>query len=182
MVPITAVLTTPGISSNIGAHLIHDLNDLRSFYLLINDARYREEIEPLIRICYRNRILEDLDTDLERVDRGRRSCRLSQEVLKDWLLALLYTKIYKTRRFLEYEEVIMRIHTMFPLEFRYAMEKYLYCYALVCEKRKRSHYNKYKSFTDVFTKEDLMSYPLDASACAMKGFRMCKLIDQNCSC
>jgi hypothetical protein len=64
MVFIATALTTPGISSNIGAHLIHDLNDLRSLYLLINDARYREEIEPLIRACHRNRILEDLETDL----------------------------------------------------------------------------------------------------------------------
>jgi hypothetical protein len=78
--------------------------------------------------------------------------------------------------------VVIRIHNMFPQEFRYAMEKYLCCYALVCQKTKRSHYNKYGSVTDVFTKEDLISYPIDTYVCPMKGFRICKLIDRNCSC
>lgn len=179
---IKNVLTTQGISSSIGAHLILNLKDLRSFYLLINDSRYREEIEPIIRTHYRNRILEDLETDLQRIDKGRALRSLSQETLKNWLLALLYNKIYKNRRFLEYDDVILRMHSMFPQEFRYAMDTYLCCYALACETRKRSHYNKYRSFTHVFTKEDLISYPIHTSSFVMKGLRICNFVDQSCSC
>ena len=158
------VLTMPGIMSVIADHMKRQNDDrgLKSMYVLFNDPRYREEMDPFVAhiIENRERMLAFVVQQMKYFD--HHECNEEYRGMNaNWMvMCKLYSIVFKYPDFFECDEAIRYMYDVYPNGFVFAIRKYRDHNALVCDTIKQNHYNRARSLTVVHSADDVMSYPL----------------------
>jgi hypothetical protein len=128
-------------------------------YVLFNDRRYREEMDPFVAhiVEKRKRMLEFI---VQRTKDSVHDYRGMNDHAKWMMMCILYSIVFKYPEFFECDEAIRYMHDAYPMGFAFAIRKYRDHNALVCDTIKQHHFNRARSLTAVHSAKDVVSYPL----------------------